>query len=311
MSSWDVVVVGAGSVDASAALAQRSVMTSHWDDSWQLPWPAEHGVDLVRGTARLDGPRRVVVTDDRASAEQHTAERAVVLATGTTAAIPPIPGLAEAAPWDNRDATAAKSVPRRLLVLGGGAVGVELAQAFRRLGSDRVVVIEGAERPLAREEPFAGAQVRAALEAEGVQVLLGARVSGVRRAGRDGPVLLELEDGTRLEGDELLVATGRRVRTDLLGLETVGVTPGRVVDVDDTLRVTGVDGGWLYAVGDVNGRAQLTHMGKYQARVATVAIAGAVHLAALRHAVPAFPTISEVWVHLLEQYVPVEDLRHA
>ena len=118
-----------GPVDASAALAQRSVMTSHWDDTGQLPWLAEHGVDLVRGTARLDGPRRVVVTDDRASAEQHTAGRAVMLATGTTAAIPPVPGLAEAVPWDNRDATAAKSVPRRLLVLGGGAVGLELAQA--------------------------------------------------------------------------------------------------------------------------------------------------------------------------------------
>jgi pyruvate/2-oxoglutarate dehydrogenase complex dihydrolipoamide dehydrogenase (E3) component len=388
-----------GPVDASAALARRSVMTSHWDDSGQLPWLAEHGVDLIRGIARLDGPRRVVVTADRRGAEQHTAERAVVLATGTTAAIPPVPGLAEAAPWDNRDATAAKSVPRRLLVLGGGAVGLELAQAFRRLGSDQVVVVEGADRLLAREEPFAGEQVQAALEAEGVRVVLGARAFRVRRTGRDGPVLLEVEDGTRLEGDELLVATGRRVRTDLLGLETVGVTPGRAVDVDDALRVTGVDGGWLYAVGDVNGRAQLTHMGKYQARVAadvilgsdvrdrasddvvprvtftdpqvcavglteaearsrgmdvrvlsvgtgdvpgaytmgngiggtsqlvvdsargllvgatftgpgvqellhsaTVAITGEVPLAALRHAVPAFPTISEVWLHLLEQY---------
>jgi len=227
---------------------------------------------LVRGTACLDGVRRVLVktTDgDR----RLTARRAVVLATGTTAALPPVPGLPESAPWDNRDATSATSIPGRLLVIGGGAIGLEMAQTYQRLGS-QVTVIEAAASLLAREEPFAGEEVRQALEAEGVSVVVGARITGVARAEPAGRVTVSVEGAGELTGDELLVAAGRRVLTEELGLESVGVTAERAVPVDDELRVPGVDGGWLFAVGDCNGLAQLTHMGKYQARVAADVILG-------------------------------------
>jgi pyruvate/2-oxoglutarate dehydrogenase complex dihydrolipoamide dehydrogenase (E3) component len=253
-------------LDVAAAFAQRDYMTSSWSDEGQLPWLRSHGISLVRGVARLDGPRAVVVGSRRLAAR-----RAVVLATGTRAALPPIPGLAEAQPWDNRDATAVKALPRRLLVLGGGAIGVEMAQAYRRLGSEEVSVVEAAPRLLFREEPFAGEEVRAALEAEGVRVVVGAVIDRVDRDGTDGPVVMSLA-GRSLVGDELLVAAGRRVMTDELGLDTVGLAAGRYVEVDDQLRAVGVD--WLYAIGDCNGRAQLTHMGKYQARIAADVILG-------------------------------------
>ncbi len=197
-------------------------MTSNWSDAGQVPWLREHGIELVRGVGRLDGTRAVTVGPRRL-----TASRAVVLATGTRPALPPIPGLAEAQPWDNRDATAVKALPRRLIVLGGGAIGVEMAQAYRRLGCEEVTVIEVAPRLLAREEPFAGEEVRAALEAEGVRVVVGARVDRVDRDGTDGPVVVSLA-GERLMGDELLVAAGRRVMTDELGLDTVGLAAGRL-----------------------------------------------------------------------------------
>jgi pyruvate/2-oxoglutarate dehydrogenase complex dihydrolipoamide dehydrogenase (E3) component len=263
-----------GSIDVAAAFARRDEATSGWDDSGQLPWLAEHGVELVRGRGRLAGDRAVEVTRADASVRTLRARRAVVLATGTTALVPPVPGLAEAAAWTNRAATAAKEVPRRLLVLGGGAIGVEMAQAFGRLGSQQVTLVEGADRLLAREEPFAGEELRAALVAEGVEVLVGRRASNVDRVGQDGPVTARLEDGTVVVADEILVATGRRPATDDLGLETVGLPPGRPVEVDDRLRAVAVDGGWLYAVGDVNGHALLTHMGKYQGRIAGDVVAG-------------------------------------
>src|SRR6266571_693243 len=253
-------------LEVAAAFAQRDYMTSSWSDEGQLPWLRSHGISLVRGVARLDGPRAVAVGSRRLAAR-----RAVVLATGTGAASPPIPGLAEAQPWDNRDATAVKALPRRLLVLGGGAIGVEMAQAYRRLGCEEVSVIEAAPRLLFREEPFAGDEVRAALEAEGVRVVVAAVIDRVDRDGTDGPVVMSMADGS-LVGDELLVAAGRRVMTDELGLDTVGLAAGRHVEVDDQLRAVGVD--WLYAVGDCNGRAQLTHMGKYQARIAADVILG-------------------------------------
>jgi dihydrolipoamide dehydrogenase len=189
--------------------------------------------------------------------------------------MPPVPGLAGARPWDNRAATSAKEVPRRLLVLGGGAVGAEMAQAFRRLGSEQVVVLEGAQRLLAREEPFAGEEVRAAFEAEGITVITGVRMTAARRVGSDGPVVARLSDGREFAGDEILVAVGRRPATGDLGLERVGLVPGRPVPVDRALRAAGVPGGWLYAIGDCNGLAPLTHMGKYHGRIAAAAILGA------------------------------------
>jgi len=189
--------------------------------------------------------------------------------------IPPVPGLREAGPWDNRAVTSAKELPRRLLVLGGGAIGVEMAQAFRRLGCERVTVIEGAPRLLAREEPFAGEELRAAFEAEGITVVTDARMTAARRVGGDGPVVAQLADGRELAGDEILVAVGRRPATVGLGLEHAGLEAGRPIPVDGQLRAVGVAGGWLYAIGDCNGLAPLTHMGKYHARIAAAAILGA------------------------------------
>jgi dihydrolipoamide dehydrogenase len=198
----------------------------------------------------------------------------VVLATGTKPAVPPIPGLAEARPWDNRSVTATKDIPRRLLVLGGGAIGAEMAQAMRRLGADEVTVVEGLDRLLAREEPFAGAEVAEAFEAEGIRVITGAKMTAVDRPAGAAPLTATLEDGTVLEADEILVAVGRRPSTADLGLEAVGLEPGQPVEVDERLRATGVAGGWLYAVGDCNGLSLLTHMGKYQARIAADVILG-------------------------------------
>jgi pyruvate/2-oxoglutarate dehydrogenase complex dihydrolipoamide dehydrogenase (E3) component len=263
-----------GELDADAALAQRDYMTSDWHDDGQVPWLEGKGIELHRGTGRLAGERAVAVTAGDGSTRRLAARRAVVLATGTGPLVPPIPGLDQVRAWDNRDATAAKEIPGRLLVLGGGAVGVELAQAFRRLGAEEVTVIEGADRLLAREEPFAGEEVEAAFQAEGMTVITGARMVAARREGADGPVVATLEGDRELVGDEILVAVGRRPATADLGLETVGLAPGRPVAVDDRLRAAGVDGGWLYAVGDCNGRAPLTHMGKYHGRVAGDVILG-------------------------------------
>jgi pyruvate/2-oxoglutarate dehydrogenase complex dihydrolipoamide dehydrogenase (E3) component len=263
-----------GRLDTDAALAQRDYMTADWDDAGQLPWLQDKGIQLLRGTGVLTGERAVQVAARDGSTRRLTAGRAVVLATGTSPLLPPIPGLAAVRPWDNRTATAAKELPRRLLVLGGGVVGVELAQAFRRLGSEQVTVVEGAERLLAREEPFAGEEVRAALEAEGITVRVGVKLTAVGRRGGDGPVVATLEGGGELVGDELLVAVGRRPATSGIGVETVGLEPGGPVAVDQRLRAVGVDGGWLFAVGDCNGLAPFTHMGKYHGRVAADVILG-------------------------------------
>jgi dihydrolipoamide dehydrogenase len=170
--------------------------------------------------------------------------------------------------------TSAKDVPRRLVVLGGGVVGVEMAQAWRRLGAEEVTVVEALDRLVPNEEPFAGDELREAFEAEGITVVTGTKLVRAARDADDAPVTVTLEDGRTLTGDELVVAVGRRPRTGDIGLETLGLEPGRYIEVDDQLRATGVAGGWLYAVGDCNGRSLLTHMGKYQARIATDAIRG-------------------------------------
>ena len=263
-----------GRLDIAAAFAQRDYITSNWHDEGQLPWLEAEGIDLVRGTGRLAGERAVQVEAVDGTTRQLRAARAVVLATGTRSLIPPIPGLREAGPWDNRAITSAKELPRRLVVLGGGAVGVEMAQAFKRLGCEDVVVLEGAPRLLAREEPFAGQELRAAFEAEGITVVTGARMTGARRLGSGGPLVATLADGREFTGDEILVAVGRRPATAGIGLERVGLEPGRPVPVDGQLRAAGVDGGWLYAIGDCNGLAPLTHMGKYHGRIAAAAILG-------------------------------------
>ncbi|HEX4807207.1 MAG TPA: NAD(P)/FAD-dependent oxidoreductase [Conexibacter sp.] len=253
-------------LDPPAALRRRDEVIHALRDDAQMPWLRERGVTLLRGHARLAGERRVQVE----GVGELTAREAVIVATGSDALLPPIPGLAEARPWTNREATTAREVPGELLVLGGGPVGVELAQAWRMLGS-RVTLVEAAERVLAREEPFAGEQVADALAGIGVDVRTGARAAGVER-GADGRTTVALEGDERVTGDRLLVAIGRRPRTEELGLETVGLAPGDAIAVDEALRAPGKP--WLYAIGDVNGRAQLTHMGKHQARVAAAAICG-------------------------------------
>jgi pyruvate/2-oxoglutarate dehydrogenase complex dihydrolipoamide dehydrogenase (E3) component len=250
-------------LDVPAVLARRDEVVHDLDDSSMVPWLTDRGVTLVRGHGRLDGERRVTVED-----EALAARKAVVVATGSSAAIPPVPGLAEARPWTNIEATTAKQVPGRLAILGGGVVGVEMAQAWAALGS-QVTLVHRSDRLIEREEPFAGEQVAVALREYGVDVRFETSVASV---ARNGVVTLELEGGGSLEADELLVAIGRAPRTGDVGLDTVGLEPGKHVTVDDSLRVAGKD--WLYAVGDVNGRALLTHMGKYQARLAADAIMG-------------------------------------
>jgi pyruvate/2-oxoglutarate dehydrogenase complex dihydrolipoamide dehydrogenase (E3) component len=258
----------AGVIDVAAALERRDEITNNWDDKYHVRWLEDHGVELARGVARLTGPRAVAVAHEDGSSRELHADRAVVIATGSDAAVPPIEGLSDIRIWDNRDVTEAKEVPRRLLVLGGGAVGVEMAQAYKVFGAEEVTVIEASERILPMEEPFAGHQLGAAFEAQGIGVITGARMVGARRTGDDGPVTARLQDGRELTGDEILVAVGRRPRTADLGLETVGLEPGRYVEVDERMRAVGVPDGWLYAIGDANGRALLTHMAKYHARCA-------------------------------------------
>jgi pyruvate/2-oxoglutarate dehydrogenase complex dihydrolipoamide dehydrogenase (E3) component len=263
-----------GSIDVAAALHQRDYMTSSWDDKGQLPWLDERHIELVRGHGRLTGERAVTVDLRAGGTRDLIARRAVVIATGSSARIPPIPGLAEARPWTNREITSAKEIPRRLAVLGGGPVGVEMAQAFRRLGSAEVTLIQGGERLLPREEPFAGDELREAFESDGIRVITGGSAKEVRRNGNDGHFTVTLADGTTVEADELLVATGRQPRTESIGLDVVGLPVGKYIEVDDQMRAKDVGGGWLYAVGDVNGLALLTHVGKYQARLVGDVIAG-------------------------------------
>lgn len=267
-----------GSVDVAEALDTRDSFTSGWDDEGQVQWLDDVGVDLVRGHGRLAGDHLVEVAHDDRSSTTLVAEVGVVIAVGTRAATPPVDGLADVVTWDNRDVTEMKEVPERLLVMGGGVIGVEMAQAVKRLGASEVTVVEGLDQLLGREEPEAAEAVRAALVEDGIEVHLGQFASAVRRDGTDGPVTVELADGTELVADELLVATGRAAPTGGLGLDSVGVEPGRggFVEVDDHLRVL-VDGEpstWLYAVGDANGRSLLTHQGKYQARLVGDRLAG-------------------------------------
>ncbi|MBZ2196030.1 dihydrolipoyl dehydrogenase family protein [Occultella gossypii] len=250
-------------VDVEAALAWRDFMVSGGSDAGQERWLADAGVSLVRGDGVLTGPGSVQV-----GGEHHTAEH-VVIATGSEVFVPPIPGLADLeGVWTNREATSMTSVPRRLVVLGAGPVGVELAQAVRRLGGE-VVVVGNDPRVLPREPARLGAAVGDALTRDGVELVLGARVTGARRSGPD--VVLDLDGGREVRGDRLLVATGRRPRVRGIGLERVGVEPDpRGIQVDHRLRA----GDGLWAVGDVTGIAQLTHVGKYQADVAVANILG-------------------------------------
>ncbi|MDQ3974247.1 MAG: NAD(P)/FAD-dependent oxidoreductase [Actinomycetota bacterium] len=263
-----------GELDVDAALARRDQFVKGWDDDDQAGWLQSIGVDLVRGRGRLAGERTVEVESADGGRRALTARTAVVVATGSRAAVPPVEGLRDIRVWDNRDATSAKHVPARLLVLGGGAVGCEMAQAWRGLGAEEVTIVEMQDRIIPPYEPFASGLLHQSLEEAGVRVLTGKKAVRARRQADDAPVTLTLDDDTELVGDELLVAVGRVFNSDDLGVETVGLEPGGPLEVDDRLRVKAVDGDWLYAAGDVNGRALLTHQGKYQARLIGDLVAG-------------------------------------
>jgi pyruvate/2-oxoglutarate dehydrogenase complex dihydrolipoamide dehydrogenase (E3) component len=257
-----------GALDAESVLARRDEIVHDLDDSSQLPWLEEQRIELFRGEGRLDGERRVVVGEDVL-----TASKAVVVATGSAAAMPPVDGLDSVGAWNNREGTTSKQVPASMIVLGGGPVGCELAQAWASLGT-RVILVEGERGLLPREEPFAGQQVEDSLRDEwGVEIRCDCRLESVRR---EGDLVKGVPDDGRgvVEAEAILVAVGRKPRTEGIGLESAGVEPGEggFLETDDRLRVG--DGDWLYAVGDVNGRALLTHMGKYQGRLAGDAIAG-------------------------------------
>ncbi|HEX3608145.1 MAG TPA: NAD(P)/FAD-dependent oxidoreductase [Solirubrobacterales bacterium] len=250
-----------GELDPRAVLDRRDEVVHDLDDSAQLPWLEKQGIELFRGEGRLDGERRVRVGDDLL-----TARVAVVLATGSGARMPPIEGLDSVRAWNNREGTTSKRAPASMIVLGGGPVGSELAQAWSTLGTE-VTLVEGGERLLSREEPFAGEQVAAALrERHGVDVRTGIQAQRIAQGGSG--VTVELTGGDRVEAEEILIAVGRKPRTEGIGLDSIGVEPGKggFLETDAHLRVRGRE--WLYAAGDVSGRALFTHMGKYQAWVA-------------------------------------------
>jgi dihydrolipoamide dehydrogenase len=255
-----------GPLDTSAVLARRTRFTSSWNDSSQVEWLKNANVTLLRGQGRLAGERIVEVRGGDGSVTRFTARHAVVICTGTDPLVPPIPGLAEASPWTNREATRADRIPGRLAVLGGGPVACELAQAFRSLGSQEVTLLDHADRLLQRFEPFVSETIAAKFQDLGIGVHSSANVTRVQRRSPGAPVQIWF-DAASIEADEVLVATGRVPNTQHIGLETVALKPGDWLDVDETCRVKSVASGWLYAAGDVNHRILLTHMGKYQARV--------------------------------------------
>jgi dihydrolipoamide dehydrogenase len=258
-----------GTLDVQAVLDRRDEVIHDLDDSAQLPWLEDRGIALFRGAGRLAGERRVVVGD-----EELEARRAIFLAGGTAPAMPPIEGLDQVDDaWTNREATTTKAIPGSMVIMGGGVVGVEMAQAFQTLGC-AVTLVEGERRLLPREEEFACAQVTESLAGFGVDIRTGQKAEKVQQRG--DTVVVSTSDGREAQGEVLLVALGRTPQTTELGLETVGLEGGGYVHVDAHCRVPGHD--WLYAIGDVNGRALFTHMGKYQARIAADHVLGHDHV---------------------------------
>lgn len=274
-----------GPLDAAAVLAHRNYYTSDWHDDGAAQWLDGIGADLYRGQGRLDGPRTVTVTGSDGSRKVLTARHAVAVCTGTDAVLPDLPGLAEVKPWTSRDATSAQEVPGRLVVVGGGVVATEMATAWQALGSQVTLLVRG-KGLLNRMEPFAGELVVEALTEAGADVRTGTSVASVTR--ENGTVVVVTDKGDRIEAEEILFATGRRPRTEDIGLDTVGQEPGGWLSVDDSMLVTGSD--WLYAVGDVNHRALLTHQGKYQARIAGAAIAARASGVPILESDPGAPT---------------------
>ncbi|UZN04699.1 dihydrolipoyl dehydrogenase family protein [Cellulomonas sp. S1-8] len=263
-----------GALDVAAVLARRDEVAAHWDDAGQVAWVEGAGLTLLRGHARFTGPRTLVVESADGGSRAVRARRAVVVTTGSAAVVPGT--FADVRPWTSREATSAHTVPHRLAVVGGGVVATEMATAFADLGSEVTVLVRGSGL-LPSAEPFAGEAVARALVDRGVRVAFGASVVSATRDDDGVHLVVEhrpVTDGRtgelapeRMLVDEVLVATGRRPATEDLGLETLGLQPGDALTVDDRLQVSGVDGGWLFAAGDVTGRTATTHQGKYDARV--------------------------------------------
>lgn len=257
----------AGPIDAGAVLARRDEFVGHYSDVPQVGWLESVPVRFVRGQGRLAGPLRVEVTAPDGGIRALRARYAVVLATGSDPSIPEVPGLLEARPWTNREATRVQQVPKRLVVIGGGPVGCELSQALHALGTREVTMLVAGGRLLERVEPFAGELLTKSLQESGINVRMGCSAARVERPVPGGPVTVHSHDGSRVEADEILVAADRQANVGDIGLETVGLAADGSIEVDASMRAAGAPGGWLYAVGDVNGRNLLTHMGKYQGRV--------------------------------------------
>lgn len=260
--------VGDGALDVRAVLERRNQFVSEWDDTGGAKWVAKAGIELVRGHGRVSGERRVVVVGDDGTESELLARHAVVIATGSSARMPRIDGLAEAHPWTSREATSAHEAPARLIVIGGGVVAAEMATAYAAFGTQVTVLARSGM--LGGMEPFVGDAVVERLRSVGASVELGTEPARVERRG-DGTVSITTTDGREFLADEVLVATGRAPRSDGIGLETVGLEPGDWLDVDETMAVRGANASgtpWLYATGDVNHRALVTHQGKYQARAA-------------------------------------------
>ncbi|HEY3468089.1 MAG TPA: NAD(P)/FAD-dependent oxidoreductase, partial [Amycolatopsis sp.] len=249
-----------GELDVAAVLRRRDSFASNWNDEGQVSWLESAGIPLFRGHGRIAGDRVVEVTGADGTATTLTARHAVVVATGSGALVPDIDGLRDAKPWTSRETVAAKEVPGRLAIIGGGVVASEMATAFSELGSS--VTMLARDGVLHLQEPFVGERVAASLRDKGVSVRIGAEAGSVKR-NDDGTVSITLTDGEQIEADELLVAIGRTPNTQDIGLDNVGVKPGSWLTVDGTMRVDGVEDGWLYATGDVNRRVLLTHQGKY------------------------------------------------
>ena len=252
-----------GSIDIAATFARRDSFTSNWQDDGQVKWLQGAGIDLVRGHGRITGERQVDVTAEDGSVRRLTATTAVVVSTGSAALLPDIPGLADVEPWTSREATAASEAPASLAIIGGGVVACEMATAYASFGTK--VTLISRSGLLTNQEPFAGELVGASLEELGATILTKVSPASVRRDSEDS-ITITLDDGRDISSEKVLVATGRTPRTEDLGVENVGLEAGSWIETDDTLRVPDRD--WLYAVGDVNHRALLTHQGKYQARAA-------------------------------------------
>ncbi|MFG1704248.1 dihydrolipoyl dehydrogenase family protein [Nonomuraea sp. M3C6] len=256
-----------GPIDADAVLTRRDKSVFHFDDGSMVSAIEGFPTTFVRGRGRLTGPLRAEAEMPDGGTRALQARHAVVIATGSDPAFPDVPGLREARPWTNREATAVEQVPKRLVTIGGGPVGCEMSQALHSLGSRETTMLVHGDRLLPRAEPFASNLLAESFQESGIDVRFGHRPAHVERPVPGGQVTVQAHNGALIEADEILVGCGRWPAVHDIGLETIGLKANGPIEVDDSMRATAVPDGWLYAVGDVNGRNLLTHMGKYQARV--------------------------------------------